>query len=89
MKKLFNVIVLALAINFLAAAGGVAWLFRSGHLDRARLLEVIFRWWSDVLRASTGLNGKEIPSAAKQTREVAKRLTTNECLKRIRRVEET
>ena len=55
---------------------------------RARLLEVIFRWWSDVLRASAGLDGNEIPAAAKQTREVAKRLTTNECLKRIRRVEE-
>ncbi|MGZ5020615.1 MAG: hypothetical protein ACXWAV_09310 [Chthoniobacterales bacterium] len=55
---------------------------------RARLIEVIFRWWSDVLRASAGLNGNEIAAAAKQTRAVAKRLTTNECLKRIRRVEE-
>ncbi len=55
---------------------------------RALLLEVIFRWWSDVLRASAGLDGNEIAAAAKQTRQMAKRLTTNECLKRIRRVEE-
>jgi DNA polymerase-3 subunit delta' len=55
---------------------------------RARLLEVIFRWWSDVLRATTGLNGNEIPSAAKQTKQLGTRLTPNECLKRIRRVEE-
>lgn len=40
MKKLFQVITLVLAINFLAVAGGVGWLHRSGHLDRARLLEV-------------------------------------------------
>lgn len=40
MKKLFQVIVLLLAINFLAVAGGVGWLYRSGHLDRAKLLEV-------------------------------------------------
>jgi DNA polymerase III subunit delta' len=55
---------------------------------RERLLEVIFRWWSDVLRATTGLNGNEIPSAAKQTKQLATKLTPNECLKRIRRVEE-
>jgi DNA polymerase-3 subunit delta' len=55
---------------------------------RARLVEVIFRWWSDVLRASAGLGGNEIAAAAQQTREVGKRFTPNECLKRIRRVEE-
>jgi hypothetical protein len=40
LKKLAQVIVLVLALNFLAAAGGVGWLVRTGHLDRARLLEV-------------------------------------------------
>ena len=55
---------------------------------RARLIEVIFRWWSDVLRASAGLTGNEIPASAKSTRELAKRLSPNECLKRIRRLEE-
>ncbi len=55
---------------------------------RARMIEMIFRWWSDVLRASASLNGNEIASAAKATRALAQRLTTNECLKRIRRLEE-
>jgi len=55
---------------------------------RAQLLEVIYRWWSDVLRASAGLNGAEIPTAAEQTRAVAARLSTAECLRHIRRVEE-
>ena len=55
---------------------------------RAELVEVVFRWWSDVLRARTGLNGQELPAAAEQTRRIAAKLTTAECLKRIRRVEE-
>ena len=55
---------------------------------RALLIEVIYRWWSDVLRASTGLERTEIPSAAEQTRAIAAHLSTPEILKRIRRVEE-
>jgi len=44
-KKLLNVLVLTLAMNFLLAAGGVGWLFQSGHLDKtkvAALHEVVF-----------------------------------------------
>jgi hypothetical protein len=37
MKKLGGVIVLTLAINFLAAAGGIGYLFQSGKLDRAKV----------------------------------------------------
>jgi hypothetical protein len=55
---------------------------------RAQLVEVIYRWWSDVLRASTGIARAEIPSAATQTRTIAGKLTTPEILQRIRRVEE-
>lgn len=55
---------------------------------RAQLVEVIFRWWSDVLRASTGIQRLEMPAAAEQTRAVAAKLTTPEILKRIRRLEE-
>jgi len=36
-KKLGGVIVLTLAINFLAAAGGIGYLFQSGKLDRAKI----------------------------------------------------
>ena len=55
---------------------------------RAQLVEVLFRWWSDVLRASNGLAGREIPSALEETRAIAARLSTPECLERIRRIEE-
>lgn len=40
MKKLFTVLMLALALNFLAAAGGVGWLRYSGHLDKARVKQI-------------------------------------------------
>jgi hypothetical protein len=40
MKKLLTVIVLTLALNFLAAAGGLGWLFESGRLDKAKIKQV-------------------------------------------------
>ncbi|MDB5290215.1 MAG: hypothetical protein JWL69_1456 [Phycisphaerales bacterium] len=40
MKKLWDILVLMLAINFLAAAGGVAWLYQSGRLDRTRVTAI-------------------------------------------------
>ena len=55
---------------------------------RAQLIEVIYRWWSDVLRASTGVDRTELPAAAPQTRAIAAHLSTPEILKRIRRIEE-
>ncbi|MBA2743368.1 MAG: hypothetical protein H0U43_03520 [Chthoniobacterales bacterium] len=56
--------------------------------QRARLLEILFRWWSDVLRASTGVERFELPDAIGETRATAARLTTPEILQRVRRVEE-
>ena len=55
---------------------------------RAQLVEVLLRWWADVLRASTGIVRRELPEATKQTEALAARLSTAEILKRIRRVEE-
>ena len=40
MKKLGGVIVMTLAINFLAAAGGIGYLFHSGKLDRAKVATI-------------------------------------------------
>ncbi|MBC8109383.1 MAG: hypothetical protein H7Z14_22555 [Anaerolineae bacterium] len=40
MKKLFNVIVLMLAINFIAIGAGVGYLKTSGHLDRERVMAI-------------------------------------------------
>jgi hypothetical protein len=36
-KKLGSVIVLTLALNFIAAAGGIGYLFQAGKLDRAKI----------------------------------------------------
>jgi DNA polymerase-3 subunit delta' len=55
---------------------------------RSRLVEILFLWWSDVLRASTGVARREFPSAKKQTEALAKKLKTAEILRRIRRLEE-
>ena len=40
MKRVWNLIVLTLALNFVALAGGVGWLVKSGRLDKAEALEV-------------------------------------------------
>ncbi len=55
---------------------------------RGELVEVLMRWWSDVLRASTGVPREEIPSASEATRALAARLSTPDILQRIRRLEE-
>jgi hypothetical protein len=40
MKRLWNVLILALAANFLAVAGAVGWLRQSGHLTRDRVDQI-------------------------------------------------
>jgi len=55
---------------------------------RAGLIETLFKWWSDVLRASSDLTLRDLPAAKKETAAVAKRFTTTEVLRRIRRLEE-
>jgi len=37
-KKFLSVIILVLGMNFLALAGGAGWLFKTGHLDRDRVM---------------------------------------------------
>jgi hypothetical protein len=39
-KKFFDVIVLLLALNFLVVAGGAAWLFKTGHVDRDKVKQI-------------------------------------------------
>ncbi|CAA9232298.1 MAG: DNA polymerase III delta prime subunit [uncultured Chthoniobacterales bacterium] len=55
---------------------------------RAQLVEVVFCWWSDVLRASTGIDRHELPAAAAETRAMAATLRMPQILARLRRVEE-
>jgi DNA polymerase-3 subunit delta' len=56
--------------------------------QRAGLVEILFLWWSDVLRANTGVARRELPDARKQTEALATRLKTPDILRRIRRLEE-
>lgn len=56
--------------------------------QRARLVEILFLWWADVLRANNGVARRDLPSAAKQTEKLAHGLKTPEILRRIRRLEE-
>jgi hypothetical protein len=45
MKKIFDLLVLTLAVNFLIAVGALGWLYKSGHLDKERagkIKEVVF-----------------------------------------------
>jgi DNA polymerase-3 subunit delta' len=56
--------------------------------QRATLVEMLLKWWSDVLRASNGLRATNLPAAKKETAEVAKRFTVAEILRRIHWLEQ-
>ncbi|MEO5754146.1 MAG: AAA family ATPase [Chthoniobacterales bacterium] len=55
---------------------------------RTQLIETLFLWWGDVLRASTAVAARELPKASAGTEAMARRLTTSEILRRLRRLEE-
>src|SRR5574338_64191 len=55
---------------------------------RAALIEVLFAWWTDVLRASNGVTQREVPLAKQETAALATRFTSSEILRRIRSLEE-
>ena len=55
---------------------------------RAGLIETLFAWWTDVLRASNGLAQRNFPSAKQETAALAARFATAEILKKIRCLEE-
>jgi DNA polymerase-3 subunit delta' len=64
-------------------------LSESAYIQRrSELIEIFFGWWSDVLRASSGVDHRDFPRAKEETAAVAKRFTTAEVLRRIRRLEE-
>jgi DNA polymerase-3 subunit delta' len=54
---------------------------------RAALIEILFEWWSDVLRARTNVDRRDLPAAKQETAALAKRFTTAEVLHRIRCLE--
>ena len=55
---------------------------------RAGLIETLFAWWSDVLRANNSVAQRDLPYARKETAALAARFNTAELLKRIRSLEE-
>jgi DNA polymerase-3 subunit delta' len=55
---------------------------------RAALVETLFAWWTDVLRASNDVVQRDIPAAKQETTTLAKRFSTAEILRRIRSLEE-
>jgi DNA polymerase-3 subunit delta' len=56
--------------------------------NRNRLLETLFLWWADVLRARVNVEGRALPQCAKATARIGAELTTADVLKRIRHLEE-
>ena len=55
---------------------------------RAALVEILFAWWTDVLRASNDVAQRDIPAAKQETATLASRFSTAEILRRIRLLEE-
>ncbi|PYL07928.1 MAG: hypothetical protein DME34_05830 [Verrucomicrobia bacterium] len=55
---------------------------------RAALLETLFQWWSDVLRANRGLPMRDLAAARKETAELASHFTPAQILRRVRRLED-
>ena len=55
---------------------------------RAGLIEALFAWWTDVLRASNGVAQRDLVHAKKETAVLAARFSAAEILKRIRCIEE-
>src|SRR6266567_2023725 len=55
---------------------------------RAGLIETLFTWWTDVLRSSTNVERRNLPSARKETGALATRFNSAEILQRVRCLEE-
>jgi hypothetical protein len=65
-KKLGSVIMLTLAINFLAAAGGIGYLFQAGKLDRAKVLAIKELIFAPPPSAAPATQPAEEPAATTQ-----------------------
>ena len=64
-------------------------LTESLYLERrGALVEALFAWWTDVLRASNDIAVRSMPIAKQETAALARRFSTSEILKRIRSLEE-
>jgi hypothetical protein len=55
---------------------------------RAALVETLFAWWTDVLRAKNAVAQRDLPAVKQETAELSRRFSTSEIFKRIRLLEE-
>ena len=55
---------------------------------RAALVEILFAWWTDVLRATNAVAQRDLPAATQETAALARRFDNTQILKRIRLLEE-
>ena len=55
---------------------------------RAALVEILFAWWTDVLRATNAVAQRDLPAATQETAALARRFDNAQILKRIRLLEE-
>src|ERR1700720_4167782 len=55
---------------------------------RAMLIEVLLEFWSDILRACSNVERRNLPVAKKETASLAERFTMPEVIRRIQRLEE-
>jgi DNA polymerase III subunit delta' len=55
---------------------------------RAELVETLFAWWTDVLRANNAVAQRDLPAIKEETAALARRFDNVEILKRIRLLEE-
>ena len=69
MKKFFNVVVLLLAVNFLAVAGAVAYLKSQGRIDRQRVVAI-----KDILFPPPATQPSEPPARPDPTTQPVLRL---------------
>ena len=55
---------------------------------RAALVEILFAWWTDVIRANNAVTQRDLAAAKQETAALARRFDDAEILKRIRLLEE-
>jgi DNA polymerase III subunit delta' len=55
---------------------------------RAALVEILFAWWTDVLRAANAVAQRDLPAATQETAALARRFDNAQILKHIRLLEE-
>ena len=67
MKKLLSTLITLLAINFIAVAAGVGWLYQSGHLDkRAGWRSQKDPFLPPAVEAPTSQPASDVPEPASQ-----------------------